>query len=105
MSKKGKEVRSRGMNWGLVSQNVAIGVAIVILHDLAFRMGLSTLPLVGLLFAYFTPLAFIGIMTYFRSEQRTRGQAIAEGVFAACIFLLALLAVLALYGFLNPPAA
>lgn len=104
MSKKSKDVRSRGMDWTLVSQNVAIGVAVVILHELAFRMGLGGLPLVGLLFAYFMPMAFVGIMTYFRSHQRTRGQAIAEGVFAACIFLIVMSLVFGLLSLINPPA-
>jgi len=92
------------MDWTLISQNVAIGLAIVILGKLAEPLGLHQLPLVGMLFATFTPLAFVVAMTYFRSEQRTRGQAIAEGVFTGCIFLLVMILV---SGFLNTliPAA
>jgi len=104
MSKKSKGVKPRGMDWVLVSQNVAVGVAVVILHELAFRMGLGGLPLVGVLFAFFMPVAFVGIMTYFRSQQRTRGQAIAEGVFAACIFLIVMSLVFGLLTLFNPPA-
>ena len=92
MAKK-SEVEKSGMGWTLVSQNVAIGVAIVVLGGLAFMLGLHQLPLVGVLFANFTPLAFIVVMTYFRSEQRTKGQAISEGVFAGCVFLVAMILV------------
>jgi hypothetical protein len=104
MSKKSGDAR-RGMDWVLVSQNVAIGVAVVILHQLAFGMGLIQLPLVGVLFAYFMPLAFVVLMTYFRSEQRTKGQAVAEGIFAGFIFLAVILLVSALLSFLGAQAA
>jgi len=93
------------MDWVLVSQNVAIGVAVVILGQLAWAARLDELPLVGVLFASFMPLAFVGIMTYFRSEQRTRGQAIAEAVFAGCIFLVVMTLVYALFSFFSPRTA
>jgi hypothetical protein len=101
MAKKSGDTRS-GMGWTLVSQNVAIGVAIVILGWLAFMLGLHQLPLVGVLFGNFAPLAFVVVMTYFRSGQRTKGQAIAEGVFAGCIFLVVMILVSALFSFFTP---
>ncbi len=105
MSKKSKDVQSRGMNWVLVSQNVAIGVAVVILGQFAWALRLHELPLVGVVFASFIPLTFVVITTYFRSEQRTKGQAIAEGVFAGCIFLVVVTLVYGLFSLLSPPAA
>lgn len=104
MSKKSGDARS-GMNWVVVSQNVAIGVTVVILGQFAWALRLHELPLVGVLFASFMPLAFVVIMTYFRSEQRTKGQAIAEGVFAGCIFLVVMTLVSVLFSLLSPPAA
>jgi hypothetical protein len=103
MAKKSGDTRS-GMGWTLVSQNVAIGVAIVILHDLAAGMGLRVLPLVGMLFFYFMPMAFVVVMTYFRSEQRTKGQAVAEGLFAGFIFLIVMFLVSAIFSLLTPSA-
>ena len=103
MAKKSGDTRS-GMGWALVSQTVAIGVAIVVLGWLAFMLGLHQLPLVGVLFGNFAPLAFVVVMTYFRSEQRTRGQAVAEGIFAGCIFLVAMILVSALLNLFVPPA-
>jgi len=104
MSKKDRSARS-GMDWALISQNVAIGLAIVILGWLAVLLGLHQLPLVGVLFATFTPLAFVVAMTYFTSEQRTRGQAIAEGVFTGCIFLVVMTLVSAFLNTLIPLTA
>jgi hypothetical protein len=43
-------------------------------------------------------------MAYFRSEQRTRGQAIAEGVFAGRIFLIVMTLVSAVFSFFTPAA-
>jgi hypothetical protein len=93
------------MNWTMVSQNVALGVAVVILSSMAVGMGLHLLPLVGVAFQFFMPLAFVMLMTYFRSEQKTRGQAIAESVFAGCILLLVLTLVMAVLSLLIPAAS
>lgn len=103
MAKKSKDARS-GMNWVLVSQNVAIGVAVVILSQLAWALRLQELPLVGVLFGSLMPLAFVVIMTYFRSEQRTKGQAIAEGIFTGCIFLVVMTLVSILFTFFSAQA-
>ncbi len=105
MSKKRKDVGRRGMDWGLVSQSVAIGIAVVILSQLAWALGLHQLPLVGALFASFMPLAFVAILTYFRSEQRTKAQAITEAVFAGCVFLIVMILVSALFSFFTRPPA
>jgi len=104
MPKKTGSAKS-GMDWTIVSQNVALGVAIVILSWLAVGMGLNRLPLVGVVFDFFMPLAFVAMMTYFRSEQKTKGQAVAEGVFAGCIFLVILTLVFGLLSVVRPPAA
>jgi len=93
------------MDWTLISQNVAIGLAVVILGWLALLLGLHQLPLVGVMFASFTPLAFVVVMTYFRSEQRTKGQQIAEGVFTGCVFLVVMSVVSVLLNMLIPPPA
>jgi hypothetical protein len=103
MSRKGGDAK-RGMDWTLVSQNVAIGVVVVILHQLAFGLGLIQLPLVGMIFAYFMPVAFVVLMTYFRSGQRTKGQALAEGIFAGFIFLAVIILVSAILNFLGARA-
>jgi len=103
MPKEPKRTRS-GMDWGLVSQNVALGVVIVVLSWLAVGLGLHQLPLVGVVFQFFMPLAFVVVMTYFRSEQRTRAQAISEGVFAGCILLVVLSLIMAVVGLLVPAA-
>jgi len=91
----------------LVSQSVAIGVAIVLvgllMPSLAVRF--PQLPGVDMLAVLFIPLAFVVIMTYFRSEQRTRGQAIAEGVFAGCIFLVVMTLVSVLLSFFSSQTA
>lgn len=100
---KNKGARS-GMNWTLVSQNVAIGVVIVLLSPLVAQAGMQ-LPFVGVVAAFFMPLAFVIMMTYFRSEQRTRGQGIAEGVFAGCIFLVVMTLVSMLFGLFGTPGA
>lgn len=104
MARKDRGTRS-GMNWTVVSQNVALGLAIVVLGWLALLLRLHELPLVGVFFASFTPLAFVVMMTYFRSEQRTKGQAIAESVFAGCLFLVAMMVVSGLLNLISPPAA
>lgn len=103
---KSKGARS-GMNWTLVSQNVAIGVVIVLLSPLVAQVAQAgmQLPFVGVLAAFFMPLAFVIMMTYFRSEQRTRGQGIAEGVFAGCIFLVVMTLMSMLFGLFGPPGA
>ncbi len=103
MSKKDRGTRS-GMDWTLVSQNVAIGVVVVLLTPLVAQLGMQ-LPFVGVLAAFFMPLTFVIIMTYFRSEQRTRGQGIAEGVFAGCIFLVVMTLVSMLFGLFGTPGA
>ncbi len=103
MPKESKARRS-GMNWTMVSQNVALGVAVVILSSMAVSMGLHLLPLVGVAFQFFMPLAFVMLMTYFRSEQKTRGQAVAEGVFAGCILLLVLTLIMAVLSLFSPAA-
>jgi len=106
MSKKNAGARS-GMDWRLVSQNVAIGVAIVLLSPLVayLAMQLPQLPLVDVLAVLFVPFAFIVIMTYSRSGQRTKGQAIAEGVFAGFIFLVVMTLVSFLFSFFGSQAA
>ena len=63
------------------------------------------LPLIGVVFQFFMPLAFVVLMTYFRSEQKTRPQAVAEGVFAGCILLVVLSLMMAVLGLLQPAAS
>ncbi|HUV73629.1 MAG TPA: hypothetical protein VMW79_04940 [Anaerolineae bacterium] len=103
MPKKPKARRS-GMNWTIVSQNVALGVVVVVLSSMAVGLGLHQLPLIGVAFQFFMPLAFVLLMTYFRSEQKTRGQAVAEGVFAGCILLVVLTLMMAVISLLSPVA-
>jgi predicted branched-subunit amino acid permease len=103
MPKQEKAKRS-GMDWTAVSQNVALGVVIVVLSWLAIGMGLHTLPLVGIVFQFFMPLAFVVLMTYFRSRQKTRAQAVAEGLFAGAILLVVLSLMMAIVGVLAPAA-
>jgi 4-amino-4-deoxy-L-arabinose transferase-like glycosyltransferase len=93
-----------GIDARLISENVAIGVAIVLLSPLVWYLG-SRLPLLDMLAAYFMPLAFVALLTYFRSGQRTRGQSIAEGVFAGCIFLVVMTFVSAVFGFFSSQGA
>jgi FtsH-binding integral membrane protein len=94
-----------GIDWTVVSQNVALGVVIVILSYLAVGVGLHRLPLVGVVFQFFVPFAFVVLMTYYRSEQKTRAQSITEGIFAGCIFLLIMSLVFALFSLVRPPTA
>jgi predicted permease len=103
MPKEPKRTRS-GMDWAIVSQNVALGVVIVVLGLMANLLQLHQLPLVGIVFQFFMPLAFVVMMTYFRSEQKTRGQAAAEAVFAGCILLVVLSLIMAVVGLLMPAA-
>jgi hypothetical protein len=103
MPKEPKRTRS-GMDWTTVSQNVALGVVIVVLSQMAYGLKLYQLPLVGVVFQFFMPLAFVVAMTYFRSEQKTRGQAIAESVFAGCLVLVVLSLVMTVIGLLTPAA-
>ena len=104
MPKESKRTRS-GMNWTIISQSVALGVVVVVLSWMSIGLGLHLLPLIGVVFQFFMPLAFVVLMTYFRSEQKTRPQAVAEGVFAGCIVLVVLALVMAVVGTLSPPAA
>jgi riboflavin transporter FmnP len=67
-------------------------------------LGLHQLPLVGVAFQFFMPLAFVILMTYFRSEQKTRAQSVAEGVFAGCVLLVVLTLMLGVISILQPPA-
>jgi hypothetical protein len=92
-----------GIDARLVSQNVAMGVAIVLLSPLVWYVG-SRVPMVDVLAAYFMPVAFVGILTYFRSRQTTRGQSIAEAVFAACLFLVVMTLVSAVLSLLGSQA-
>lgn len=103
MPKELKRTRS-GMDWALVSQNVALGVVIVVLSWLTIGLGLHLLPWVGIVFQFFMPLAFVAMMTYFRSEQKTRAQAVSEGVFAGCLLLVVLSLMMAVIGLLGPAA-
>jgi hypothetical protein len=89
----------------MISQSVALGVVIVVLSWAAVGLGLHTLPLVGVAFQFFMPLAFVVLMSYFRSEQKTRAQAIAEAVFAGCILLVVLTLMLAVISIIQPPVA
>jgi len=93
------------MDWTMISQNVALGVVIVVLYLMAVTMGLHRLPLIGVVFEYFMPVAFVVLMTYFRSEQKTKAQAAAEGVFAGCVLLLVLNLVLAVINIIQAGAA
>jgi hypothetical protein len=103
MPKEPRRTRS-GMDWTIVSQNVALGVMVVVLDLMAFNLGLRQLPWVGIVFQFFIPLAFVVMMTYFRSEQRTRAQAVSEGVFAGCLLLVVLSLMGAVIGLLSPAA-
>lgn len=102
---KQEKARRSGMDWTAVSQNVALGVVIVVLSWMAVGLGLHTLPLVGVVFQFFMPLAFVVLMTYFRSQQKTRPQAIAEGVFAGAILLAVLSLMMAVLSMLAPSTA
>ncbi len=99
---KQSKTKGAGMDWAIVSQNVALGVVIVVLSRLAIDLGLYQLPLVGVVFQFFMPLAFVVLLTYYRSQQRTRGQAVAEGLFAGCILLVALSLMMAVLSMLRP---
>ena len=103
MPKEPKRTRS-GMDWTIVSQNVALGVMVFVLDLMAYGLGLRQLPWVGIVFQFFMPLAFVVMMTYFRSEQKTRAQAISEGVFAGCLLLVVLSLMMAVIGLLSPAA-
>ena len=103
MPKETKRTRS-GMDWTIVSQNVAVGVGIVVLTLMADGLGLHQLPWVGVVFQFFMPLAFVVVMTYFKSEQKTRAQAVSEGIFAGCLLLVVLSLMRAVIGLLSPAA-
>jgi predicted branched-subunit amino acid permease len=103
MSKRTKGGRS-GLDWTVISQNVALGVVIVVLSWMAVGLGLHQLPFVGVAFQFFMPLAFVILMTYFRSEQKSRAQAVAEGVFAGCVLLVVLTLMLTVLSMIQPPA-
>ena len=103
MPKESKRTRS-GMDWTIISQSVALGVVVVVLSWMSIGLGLHLLPLIGVMFQFFMPLAFVVLMTYFRSEQKTRAQAVAEGVFAGCILLVVLSLMMAVLGLLQPAA-
>jgi hypothetical protein len=92
------------MDWTLISQNVALGVVVVVLSWMAVGLGLHQLPLVGVAFQFFMPLAFVILMSYFRSEQKTRAQAVAEGVFAGCVLLVVLTLMMTVISIVQPPA-
>jgi predicted branched-subunit amino acid permease len=102
MAKSAKGGRS-GLDWTMISQSVALGLVIVVLSWAAVGMGLQQLPLVGVAFQFFMPLAFVVLIAYFRSEQKTRAQAVAEGVFAGCVLLVILTLMLAVISIIQPP--
>lgn len=101
---KGGKAGRRGMDWTMISQNVALGVVVVVLYWTAVGMGLHQLPLVGVAFQFFMPLAFVILMSYFRSEQKTKAQAVAEGVFAGCVLLVVLNLMLIVISMIQPAA-
>ena len=103
MPKEPRRTRS-GMDWAIVSQSVALGVVLVVLSLMADLLKLHQLPWVGIVFQFFMPLAFVVLMTYFRSEQKTRAQAVAEGVFAGCLLLVVLTLMIGVVGVLRPAA-
>jgi predicted branched-subunit amino acid permease len=103
MPRKAERTRS-GMDWSIVSQNVALGVVVVVLSWMSVGLGLHQLPLIGVVFQFFMPLAFVVMMTYFRSEQKTRAQAASEAVFAGCILLVVLSLMMTVIGYLVPAA-
>ena len=103
MPKESKRTRS-GMDWTIISQSVALGVVVVVLSWMSIGLGLHLLRLIGVMFQFFMPVAFVVLMTYFRSEQKTRAQAVAEGVFAGCILLVVLSLMMAVVGLLQPAA-
>jgi predicted branched-subunit amino acid permease len=104
MPKESKRTKS-GMDWTIISQSVALGVVVVVLSWMSIGLGLHLLPLIGVVFQFFMPLAFVVLMTYFRSGQKTRPQAVAEGVFAGCILLVVLSLMMAVLGLLQPAAS
>ena len=101
---KEPKARRSGMDWAIVSQNVALGVVVVVLSSMAVGLGLHQLPLIGVAFQFFMPLAFVVLMTYFRSGQKTRAQAVTEGVFAGCILLVVLTLMMAIISLFSPAA-
>jgi predicted branched-subunit amino acid permease len=103
MAKRAKGGR-KGLDWTVISQNVALGVVIVVLSWMAVGLGLHQLPLVGVAFEFFMPLAFVILIGYFRSEQKTRAQAVAEGVFAGCVLLVVLTLMLGVISILQQSA-
>lgn len=104
MPKQEKAKRS-GLDWTAVSQNVALGVVIVVLSWLSVGLRLHTLPLLGIVFQFFVPLAFVVLMTYFRSEQKTKAQAVTEGLFAGAVLLVVLSLMMAVVSMLAPSPA
>jgi predicted branched-subunit amino acid permease len=101
---KGAKGGKRGMDWTMISQNVALGVVVVVLGWMAAGMGLHQLPLIGVAFEFFIPVAFVILMSYYRSEQKTKAQAAAEGVFAGCVLLVILNLMLAVISIIQPAA-
>lgn len=99
---KQAKAKGPGIDWTVVSQSVALGVIVVVLSWLAIGLGLHQLPFVGPVFQFFMPLALVVLVTYFRSQQRTRGQAVAEALFAGCILLVVLSLILAVGSTLAP---
>ena len=104
MPKESKRTRT-ALDGTIISQSVALGVVVVVLGDLSVRLGLHLLPLIGTVFQFFTPVAFVVLMTYFRSEQKTRPQAVAEGIFAGCIMWGVLTLMMEVIRTLTPPVA
>jgi predicted branched-subunit amino acid permease len=100
---KGAKGGRSGMDWTMISQSVALGVVIVVLSSAAVLLRLHQLPLVGVAFQFFMPLAFVVLMVYFRSKQKTRAQAVAEGVFAGCVLLVVLTLMLAVISVIQTP--
>lgn len=83
-AKRGEEgIPRRGMNWRLVFHTVLISLAVWVAgFSLGFFTGNPSFIL------WYMPAALVTVLAYYRSEQPTRFQVIAEAAFTGAVFVI-----------------
>lgn len=84
--KSPEEGMRRGINWRIVFHTVAIG-AIIWVAGIFLGVALGNDPSFIL---FYIPAALVTVLAYYRTEQKTRMQSIAEAIFSGAVFLVIL---------------
>ncbi|MBI2845611.1 MAG: hypothetical protein HYX86_03585 [Chloroflexi bacterium] len=84
--KTSEEGPRRGINWRMVLHTVGVGV-IIWAAGIFLGVALGNDPSFVL---FYVPAALVTVLAYYRSEQKTRAQGIAEAIFTGAVFMVIL---------------